>query len=182
MMPAAAGRRLTEGNPNSAVRLVIFEDLQCRDCAAFRDMMDQKLLPRYGDWVAFEHRDFPLTKHSWARPAAIAARFFESVRPELGVAFRREIMGMISKTTAENLKARLEIFALENRVSVEKVVAALSDQGLAEQVESDFQEGVARGISKTPTVLVNGEPSVETFTFEEISKAIDGALDAGTKQ
>ena len=40
--------------------------------AAFRRMLDEKLLPKYGDEVAFVHRDFPLAKHAWARQAAAA--------------------------------------------------------------------------------------------------------------
>jgi protein-disulfide isomerase len=43
-------------------------------------------------------------------------------------------------------------------------------------VEKDYQDGVARGVSKTPTVFVNGRPFIETFTVEEISKAIDAEL------
>jgi protein-disulfide isomerase len=45
-------------------------------------------------------------------------------------------------------------------------------------VEKDVQEGVARGVAKTPTVFVDGTPFIETFTFEELSKALDAALAA----
>lgn len=64
---------LVEGLPESRVRVLIYEDLQCPDCAAFRRMMDEKILPRYASEVAFVHRDFPLAKHAWARKAAVAA-------------------------------------------------------------------------------------------------------------
>jgi protein-disulfide isomerase len=47
---------------------------------------------------------------------------------------------------------------------------------LADLVEKDYQEGVARGIAHTPTVLVNGKPFVETFAFEEVAAAIDAEL------
>ena len=47
---------------------------------------------------------------------------------------------------------------------------------LARIVEEEFKEGVARGVARTPTVFVNGEPFIETFTFEDISQAIDAAL------
>ena len=70
---AAAEQPMIEGNPKSNVRVVIFEDLQCPDCAVFRKMLDEKLLPKYKATVAFEHHDFPLAKHSWARQAAVAA-------------------------------------------------------------------------------------------------------------
>ena len=43
-------------------------------------------------------------------------------------------------------------------------------------VERDLAGGVARGVSKTPTVFVDGEPFVETFTVEAISQAIETAI------
>jgi protein-disulfide isomerase len=43
-------------------------------------------------------------------------------------------------------------------------------------VEQDYQEGVACGIAKTPTVLTGGAVLIETFTFDEISRAIDAVL------
>ena len=171
-----AAERLIEGNPASAVRVIIYEDLQCPDCAAFRRMLDDKLLPKYRDKVAFEHRDFPLAKHSWARKASIAARFFEEIRPELGLAWRRQVLSSLRQTTPENFNERLAAFAKANGADPQKAVAALEDARLAAAVEKDFQEGVARGVAKTPTVFVNGSPFVETFTFEEIDKAIAAAL------
>ena len=71
----AARGDVVEGNPASSVKVLIYEDLQCGDCARFRVLLDQKLLPKYGSRVAFVHRDVPLGKHDWARPAAIAARW-----------------------------------------------------------------------------------------------------------
>ena len=66
----SAGQHLIEGAAKSPVRVLIYEDLQCPDCADFRQMMDTHLLPKYGATVTFEHRDFPLAKHAWARKAA----------------------------------------------------------------------------------------------------------------
>src|SRR4051794_16108543 len=86
---AMAQKPLVEGNPASSVRVLIYEDLQCPDCADFRVMLDKELLPKFEKTVAFEHRDFPLPKHEWARKAAIAARFFESVSPQVAVEFRK---------------------------------------------------------------------------------------------
>ena len=55
-------------------------------------------------------------------------------------------------------------------------LAALNDTRLAGLVERDFQDGVARGVSKTPTVFVSGKPFIETFSFEDLSHALDDAL------
>src|SRR6185436_4292708 len=155
---------------------VICEDLECPDCAAFRRMMDEKLLPRYAATVAFIHRDFPLAKHAWARRAAVAARYFAGVKPELGLAYRRHVLAAIKQTTPENFDQKVAAFAQQSHLDAAPALAALEDQHLAELVEKDLQDGVARGVAKTPTVFVNGKPLVEKFPFEEISKAIDNAL------
>ena len=69
----AADQHVIEGALQSPVRVLIYEDLQCPDCTDFRRMLDTQLLPRYAAKVRFEHRDFPLAKHVWARKAAISA-------------------------------------------------------------------------------------------------------------
>ncbi len=49
-----AGDHLIEGNAGSSVRVVIYEDLQCPDCASFPRMLDEHLLPRFREKAAFE--------------------------------------------------------------------------------------------------------------------------------
>jgi protein-disulfide isomerase len=167
---------LVEGLPESKVRVIIYEDLQCPDCAAFRRMLDDKILPRYADKIAFVHRDFPLAKHAWARKAAIASRYFGELKPELGLDYRRHIMSTIKETTPENFNDKLAEFARKNAVDPAAALAALNDPRLAAIVERDFQDGVARGVAKTPTVFVSGKPFIETFSFEDLSHALDDAL------
>jgi protein-disulfide isomerase len=171
-----AAQGLVEGRAGSPVRVIIYEDLQCPDCADFRVMLDQKILPKYGERVEFVHRDFPLAKHAWARRAAIAARYFTEKDPKLGLEYRRHTMATQSETTADNLKDRVAEFARQHGLKAEDALAALDNPRYAELVEKDYQEGVGRGIVHTPTALVNGAPFIETFTFEEISKGIDDAL------
>lgn len=173
----AAGAALpVEGNPQSKVKVIVYEDLQCPDCAAYRLMMDQQLLPRYASKVAFVHKDFPLAKHAWARPAAIAGRHFASLSPELGVRFRQWIMGNLRQTKLDNFRDQVAAFARGQGADPAAALAALDNPDYAAQVDRDFQEGVARGVAKTPTVFVAGKPFIERFTFEELAAAIDQAL------
>jgi len=165
-----------EGNPKSVVRVVAYEDLQCPDCAVYRAMMDAQLLPKYGQTVAFEHRDFPLAKHAWAKRAAVAARYCDRIRPSLGADFRQYLMRHQKEITAENFDSKTSEWAAEHSVDPVKLRSAMQDSGLVKLVEEDYQEGVARGVARTPTVFVNGEPFIETFTAAEISASIDAAL------
>lgn len=176
LMTGAAVPRLVEGNPKSAVHVVIYEDLQCLDCARFRKMLDEKLLPKFQETVSFEHRDFPLPKHDWARKAAVAARYFGSIRPDLGIRFRRFLFANLLKINGENFDQWLKKFAKKEKQDPAAAAKALSDPALQQAVEADYEEGVARGIAKTPTVLVNGQPFIETFDFEDLAEAIEGQL------
>jgi protein-disulfide isomerase len=85
-------------------------------------------------------------------------------------------MATIQETQAGNFNDKLSAFARDNGVDPAQPVAALDDQRLAALVERDFQDGVARGVAKTPTVFVSGKPFIEHFSFEDISQSIEDAL------
>jgi protein-disulfide isomerase len=167
-----------EGNPDSPVRVVEYENLQCGDCANYRQMLDEHLLPRFGGRVAFVHKDFPLAKHDWAARAAVAGRFFASKDAETALAFRHYCLFERTQITSTNFNEKLAAFAQKHGIDPKEAIASLADKGLQQLVNRDFQEGVARGVSKTPTVYVAGKPFIEVFTVEEISAAIEKALSA----
>ena len=181
-IPMFAQKRLIEGNPASEVRVVVYEDLQCPDCADFRAMLDTKLLPKYGAAVAFEHRDFPLPKHSWAKRGAIAARFIQEQSEEKAHAYRRTLLQALRAIKPDTFEAHLREWCGKNGLDGAAAVAALSDSRLTRLVEDDYEDGVARGIAKTPTVLVNGQPFIERFPYEDLAAAIDRELKATEKK
>jgi protein-disulfide isomerase len=165
-----------EGNPNSTVRIIEYEDLACGDCANYRTMLDEHLLPQFGDRAAFVHKDFPLPKHPWAARAAVAGRFFASKDAEIALVFRRHCLFNRYEITTENFNEKLAAFAGQHGLDPQEAVASLGDKTLQQLVNRDFQEGVARGVSKTPTVYVAGKPFVEVFAVEDLSAAIETAL------
>jgi protein-disulfide isomerase len=171
-----AGNILVEGNPDSPVRVVIYEDLQCSDCATFRAMLDAQILPKFGSRAAFEHRDFPLPRHKWARRAAIASRYFAGIQPEFAVEWRRYALANLAEITAENFEGKLSAWARDHGLDASNAIAALGSKEFADAVQSDYEDGVARGIAHTPTVFVGDEPFIETFTFEEIAGSLEKAI------
>ena len=170
---------VVEGAADSSVRVVVYEDLQCSDCDDFRKALDQHLLPRYQSKAAFEYRDFPLTKHEWARKAAIASRFVFAAKPESAVDFRRYLMAHLGEITAENFNDVFARYAKEHGIDPTKALAALDEPCFAAEVQADVEDGVARGISRTPSVLVNYYTAfIMSFTWEEVAEAIDSELAA----
>jgi protein-disulfide isomerase len=169
-------KEVVEGNPASSVKVLIFEDLQCADCARFETLLDQRILPKYGSRVAFIHRDFPLGKHDWALQAAIAARWVHEQDPQLGIIFRRELMSQQDNITPRNLRNWLFEFAGRNNLDQKEIVDALKDPHLGALVDQDRLAGVARGITNTPTVCVGGQMFAETIIYEDLARALDEAL------
>jgi protein-disulfide isomerase len=161
-----------------SVRVIAYEDLQCGDSAAYARMLDEQLLPAYGSLAYFEHREFPLPKHSWARQASIVAKHFENTDLELGGAFRRYCYAHLREISTETLSAHIRSFARAHAADAELAVRALSDPAVAQQVEDDYHEGVSRGVTRTPTVFVNNRAFVETFSFQQIAQAIEAALES----
>jgi protein-disulfide isomerase len=167
---------LTEGRNGSSIRVIIFEDLECPDCADFQEMMDQQILPRYRDRVMFVHRDFPLPYHGWARRAAIMSRALADKDVHLALLYRSYVMSLQSKITQENFNGHLFAFARRNSLNADDLIRAAGSPRYAAEVKADYDDAVAQGVTHTPTVLVDGHRFVETFTFDELANVIDGAI------
>jgi protein-disulfide isomerase len=172
----AASTDIVEGNPTASVKVLIYSDLQCDYCQSFRTMLDEKLLPHYGKRVAFVHRDFPLGRHTWAREAAMAARWVWQQNPRAGIVFRRELLAEQSHITPDSLKSWVIQFAGRNQLSEQGIVAAMTDTNLGAEVDSDMQAGMARGIKTVPTVIVAGKTFSETIVYDNLAQVLDQAL------
>jgi protein-disulfide isomerase len=167
---------VVEGNPSSPVKVLIYEDLQCSDCDTLRHLLDDRLLPKYGKRVAFVHRDFPLGKHEWARPAAVAARWVYEQSTVLGIQLRREILSERNNISLQTLKPWLSDFAKRNQLDPKAIADAVDDPRLIALVDQDRQGAEARGVKSTPTVYVGGVAFVETIIFDDVARALDEAL------
>ncbi len=175
-LTAATRPEIVEGNPASPVKVVIYEDLQCGDCRNFRALLDEKLLPKYGARVAFVHRDFPLGRHDWARPAAIAGRWIATQSTGLAIIYQRELYAEQNNITLAGLKPWLAEFAVRNHLDSKAIVASLSDPVLTAAVDQDLQSARGRGIARAPTVFIGSASLVETIVYDDIARAIDEAI------
>jgi len=167
---------VVEGNPASPVKVIIYDDLQCGDCAHFRVMLDDKILPKYGARVAFIHRDFPLGKHDWARAAAVAARWVWDQDHAYGIAIRREILAEQDHITVRSLNGWLLNFAARNHLDQNGIINSLTDPRFNALVDQDRQGAVARGVERMPTVYIGGLSFAETILYEDVARALDEAL------
>ena len=173
----AENNDIVEGNPFATVKVTIYADLQCGYCQDLRTMLDDKLLPKYGKQVAFIHRDLPLGRHEWARPAAMVARWVYQQNPRIGITFQRELLGEQEHMSLAKLKPWIVQFAIRNKLSESGITAAMTDPVLLTEVDQDVQLATARGVTKIPTVTVAGKSFVETIIYDDLARVLDQALE-----
>jgi len=145
------------------VAIVMFEDLQCPDCARANSMVRE---------VAAAHKvlvvvyDFPLPMHNWAFEAAVWARYFDHISSDRGNDFRKFIYANQLQISRDNLLQWAQKFAGENKTAVP--LEKDPDGKLAELVKADFALGQRIGVEHTPTIWVIGNGGVSQPLVEEV--------------
>jgi protein-disulfide isomerase len=157
----------------ASVALVVFEDLQCPDCARANPLLIEAAA-KYK--IPLLRYDFPLRQHDWAFDAAVLARYFESKSQKLGDEYRNYIFQHQAEITKASLRDVTERWAQAHKTSVPFLV---DPQGkFAEEIKSDQNLGQRVGINHTPTIYVvtnkrQGTPFVEVVDRSQLFQMID---------
>jgi protein-disulfide isomerase len=149
----------TEGAPargpeDAPVTIVEFADFQCPFCARSVPLLDA-VLRAYGEGVRLVFKHFPIDSHAYARGAALAAmaaqeqgKFWE-MHDRLFAAG-----GRIDRQAAQRI-------AQEMGLDVQRFERDLESPELAQRLERDRQDGLAAGLTGTPTFYINGRRLVQ---------------------
>lgn len=169
---SADSSRGPAGNPNSAVTVTEFGDLQCPACRSAHTLLEKPLIEKYGSQVRFDFLHFPLqTIHPYALKLAEASecaadqeKFWEF----LDVAYERQseletLGGSAAATWAGTLGIDMDLFSRckDSRIKKDTVLA-------------DYDQGIKLGVQGTPTYFVNGQKT--EATLQSLSAAIEKEL------
>ena len=160
--------------PEGAPVLVEFLDFECESCKAAHPFVEQ-LRRDYAGRVTFVIRYFPLPGHANSTPSALAAEA-AAQQGQLEAMYQRlyetqEAWGEQPEATPEVFRAHAEAIGLD----MAAYDAAVADPATAARVAADFDDGVALGVTGTPTFFLDGE-RLEVATTEEFRARIDAAL------
>lgn len=162
----AADTSVLKPPPGAKVALVMFEDLECPDCAnAYPVIWDAANAHK----IPVVLHDFPLPRHNWSYEAAVWARYFDTKDTKtqnVGNDFRRFIFANQRQITKDNLQQWVQKFGDENKVPVP--FAKDPDGSLAEKVKADYALGQRVGVEHTPTIWVVGNGGVSQPFVEEV--------------
>jgi len=158
------------------VAIVMFEDLECPDCARAYPVVWETAKAHN---VPVVLHDFPLPQHPWSFDAAVYARFFDTKSQKLGDDFRGYIFSNQTQITKENLRQYVEKFSSDNKIPLP--FAPDPEGKLKEKVIADRSLGTQIGLSYTPTIFVVGNggaatPAVEVKDRSKLGEIIEDML------
>src|SRR5271166_512201 len=160
----------------SKVAILVFEDLQCPDCARAAPLLHEAA-KKYT--IPLVQYDFPLPMHNWSFEAAVNARYFDTKSKKLGDDYRLFIFANQPQIAPQNLRGMTERFAADNKVTFPFVVDPSGE--LAAKVKADYAIGQRVGIEHTPTIYVvsdttRGTPFVEVVDRTQLYQLIDKVM------
>lgn len=164
--PFAANRAKIhlDGNPskgpaNARVTLVEFSDFECPHCRQLYEAL-KTIEPRYPQ-VRIVYKDFPISQiHPWAETAAIGARCAFEQSPAAFWKVHNAIFENQDLLSAENVWEKIVGYAADAGLNGDAFKACLASPDAQKAVEANRAEGVALGISSTPSVYINGRPLI----------------------
>lgn len=156
------------GPATAPITLVNFGDYQCKGCADLENSLIA-LKAEYGDTLRIVWKDMPNTsQHSEAMNAAVAAQ----CAGEQDKFWEYHTLLMINQPLlGPELYTQI---ATELELKDKPFARCLENQSTLPLVQRGFDEGVALGITTTPTLFINGERYTGAMTTSELRRIIDG--------
>lgn len=167
------------GNEKAEVTVIEFSDFECPFCRSFwRDTLPQ-LKKEYIDTgkIKFVYRDYPLSFHLGAVPAAEGAecardqsKFWE-LHDKIFQEQDKQGQGTIQFTKTDVVK-----WAGQIGLNMTKFNQCLDSGEYKAEVEKDVADGTAVGVSGTPTTFINGRSLVGAQPYSSFKAIIDEEL------
>lgn len=139
-----------KGDPDGDITIVEFADFQCPHCALMRNTLHE-LLKKSPKGVKIYFKQFPLgnTPHSQkAAQATTAAHKQGRFWPMHDLCFEHQ------HSLSDESYGR---FASELGMNAKRLLEDMNSAEVIEQVRKDRDEGMAAGLTGTPTLFVNGQ-------------------------
>jgi protein-disulfide isomerase len=158
------------GSVNAPVTIVQFAEYQCYYCNRVSPTLDQ-LLETYEGKVRVVFKDFPLSNHGRAVPAAVAAhcsgeqdKYWEMNRVMLGN----------QQALAD---ADLSRYARDLDLDIDRFQDCLASGRYESTIEADMEIGQEIGVEATPTFFVNGILVAGAQPYERFASLVERELE-----
>jgi len=165
-----------KGDKNAPVTIIEWSDFECPFCGRFyRDTLPS-IFSEYVDKgkVRFVYRDFPLSFHRNARPASMAA---ECAKEQGGDEMYYKYHDKLYENQTALTDANFKKWAGEFGLDMDKFNNCLDNEKYGEEVDKDFADGQAAGVTGTPAFFINGRKISGAQPFSVFQTIIDEELE-----
>lgn len=157
------------GKAESAVKVIYFFDLQCPGCKG-NDPILTEVREKYKDRIQFVYRNFPLSIHTFAKPAARGAQAVALQDPEKYFRFKDEVFAIQNEISTDNIAKAAKKVGVDftkwdkDRTSSEIIKQVDWDLRDANSTMVPNPKGEMLPLTGTPsTVIIKNGIAVETF-------------------
>ena len=171
-----------KGNPNAAVEIVEFSDLECPHCKRASPVLDKLVSESPDAKLVFEN--FPLSSiHKWADLAAGYADCLARKSPDQFWKFVQEVFDQQEQITDDTAAAKLSAIATAAGGDASSAACAESSETKA-RVNQQYELGASLGVTSTPTVFLNGRKieNVNGTPYEVMKQMVDFEAQEAKKQ
>jgi len=166
------------GSPDAPITIVEFSDYQCPYCLRHFQQTMPQLKKEYIDTgkVRYVFKDFPLSFHEKAVPAALAAE----CAGEQGKYWEMhdKLFGEQSRWVKESKPTDVyKEFAKELGLDTKQFNECLDSQKYADEIMADMKEGRDAGVQGTPAFFINGQFLSGAQPYEVFKQVIDKMLE-----
>lgn len=156
------------------VTVVEFGDYQCPYCAQSYPVLKQ-INTDYQGKINFVFRNFPLSMHAYAQPAARAAEAAGD-QGKYWEMHDKLYENQDAWSTSLNPTNTFVGYARDLKLDVTKFKADMKSSQVADKIAQDMGDGNGLGVNATPTVYINGTKLDVEPTYDNLKAAIDKAL------
>jgi protein-disulfide isomerase len=165
-----------KGPANAKVVIVEYSDFQCPFCSRAYTTMDTQVLKEYGDKVRFYHKQFPLSFHPWAEPAAVAAECAAQQSPDAYWKLYGFFFTNQKDMNPQNIKDKAHEGLQGTKVDMAKFDDCFDNKKSLDKVKADMAEAQTVGVNGTPAFFINGRMISGAQPFENFKSIIDDEL------
>ncbi|MBA3961345.1 MAG: thioredoxin domain-containing protein [Chthoniobacterales bacterium] len=168
------GAAYARGPRDAPVTLEIYGDFQCPPCAVVSKGIDA-IQRQYEGRVRVVFREFPLEIHKHAKEAALAAEA-AAIQGKFWEMHDELYENQLSWAEAPKVNSLFESYAEAIGLDVARFHADSMAPDVRRRVLADINAGDRRAVDRTPTVFVNGVRLGNSFSKDQLEKAIVAAL------
>lgn len=161
------------GRDDAPVRLIEFSDFQCPYCKTLHQSLKQ-VLSEMGEDVQLVYKHLPLSFHSQAKNAALAA----TCAAEQGKFedYANKLFDSQSDWGKTKGTGRFKTYAIQLKLNAAQFNKCLDEKKYADLIKKNEDEAEKFGITGTPAIFINGQFKNGAVSLEELRSLIEKEL------